>query len=79
MFGLEKYKDIFGKPNENLHTHFLNIAIFDLVLTILFAFIITLIINFTFWNFIIIFIIIFSIGQLFHFIFGVQTSFIKIF
>jgi hypothetical protein len=36
MFGLSKYKDIFGKPNEGVHKYrFFTIAILDVVATIL--------------------------------------------
>jgi hypothetical protein len=75
--GLDQYKDIFGKPGEDVHKIRIPIfdwALLDTSLVILIVFIFYL---FGYKRFILIFIILFFLGQEFHYIFGVQTAFIK--
>ena len=69
-------KDTFGRPGEGVHSiRFLNIAIVDLLLTIAFSYLISIIFN---TRLIYTFIIIFLIGQLVHFHYGVDTTFTKL-
>jgi len=67
-----KYKDILGKPNEGIHKYrIFNIAIFDVLLTIFVAFIISF---FSKINFFIILILLFIAGIILHRIFCVRTT-----
>ena len=71
-----KYKNIFGKPNEGVHKHFLGIAWFDLVGTLLICFLIW---RFTslyksLYNLIMIVLIALLLGVIFHRIFCVNTT-----
>jgi fatty acid desaturase len=71
-----KYKDILGKPKEGVHKYrIFNIAIVDVILTILLALFISYIFKFNFW---ITLLIIFLIGILAHRIFCVRTTIDKI-
>ena len=70
-----KYKYIFGKPNEGIHKYrFLNSAIIDYILTIFISIITTyftnkpLVLTTIFW---------FLLGILLHILFGVDTQVIK--
>jgi hypothetical protein len=48
--GLCRYKDIFGKPNTGVHSYrFFDIAIADVMLTILAAFILSYALSYPFW------------------------------
>ena len=68
MFSLCKYKDIFGKPNEGVHSYrILDIAIVDVIATI----IIGSIFNFNLFN-------LFLLGIISHRIFCVRTTVDKI-
>ena len=68
-----KYKDIFGKVNTGLHSYRINnIAIIDVLLTILGAYIINYI--FSKYNFYIILVILFLLGIFLHRIFCVKTT-----
>ncbi len=72
-----KYKDIFGKPREGLHSYrIFDIAIVDLVLTILVAFLIKLLKPQI--EFIWIFSSLFLTGIIFHRIFCVRTTIDKL-
>ncbi len=72
-----KYKNIFGKPNEGIHSYrILNIAIVDLLATILGAYILSFFIKNV--NVYIIFIILFLLGQLLHKLFCVETTISKL-
>lgn len=70
------YKNIFGEPKKGFHsTRFLGFAVGDTVGTVLLAWLISYIWNFKFfptllWTFI--------IGEILHYIFGVQTSFLSV-
>ena len=67
------YKDIFGKVGKGLHSYrVLNIAIVDVVLTILGAFSVHLL--FPKYNFIYILLFLFIIGIILHRIFCVRTT-----
>jgi len=71
-----EYKDIFGKPNEGVHSYrFLGIAVVDLALTIIGAFIISLISGYSFWKTLIALLI---IGTIIHILFCVDTTVTKI-
>jgi len=68
-----KYKDIFGKVGEGVHSYrIFNIAIVDVLLTVLAAFIIYLLIPK--YNFFYILIVLFIIGIILHRIFCVRTT-----
>jgi len=72
-----QYKNIFGKVNEGLHSYrIFNIAIIDVLLTILLSFIIYLFIPK--FNFIYILLAIFIIGIISHRLFCVSTTIDKL-
>lgn len=72
-----KYKDIFGKVNTGLHSYrIFNIAIVDVLLTILLGFIIKYI--FPTVNIYCILLILFLLGIIFHRIFCVKTTINKL-
>jgi len=85
-----KYKDIFGKPNEGVHPYrFLNLALVDIIVTIIFGILIGLILNkiddsksqnknlrfsiFSF-NIIKIIVLLFLLGIVLHRLFCVRTT-----
>ena len=69
-----KFKDIFGKPNMGAHKwHVGPFAVVDTLLTIVLAIIIF---QFLKVNFLIIFALVFIVGELAHIAFGVQTAFL---
>ncbi len=71
-FGLCKYKDIFGKPGTGAHSYrIFNIAIIDVVSTIIVAWLISYFFHFTFWKTLVIF---FLFGILMHRLFCVRTT-----
>ena len=71
-----KYKDIFGKPNTGVHSYrIFNIAIVDLLLTILVAFIIARLLKKPFW---IVLLILFLLGIILHHLFCVRTTIDKL-
>jgi hypothetical protein len=68
-----KYKDMFGKVGKGLHSYrILNIAIVDVLLTIIIAFIINLL--FPTYKFIYILVLLFITGIILHRIFCVKTT-----
>ena len=77
MFGLDRYKNIFGKPGKGIHRfRIFNIAIVDVLLTLLLAGIVK--INFfQNVNYIIILIGTFILGIIMHQLFGVKTTVIN--
>jgi len=76
MLNLCKYKDIFGKPNEGAHSYrIFNIAIVDVVLTILAAYLLSI---FTGYKFIYTVIFMFILGIISHRIFCVRTTIDKL-
>jgi len=67
-----KYKNIFGKPKEVVHSYrFLNFAIVDVVMTILFAFILSYFLKYSF-RYIVLFL--FILGIILHRLFCVRTT-----
>ena len=71
-----KYKDALGKPNEGIHKYRIyNIAIADVVMTIIGALIISSIFKF---NFLTTLIILFLLGIILHRMFCVKTTIDKI-
>ena len=74
---LDRYKDIFGKPGEGVHRFRIPIvdwALVDVTLIVLLTIIFYML---GYKQIFLIFIILFFVGQLFHYMFGVQTAFIK--
>jgi hypothetical protein len=85
-----EYRDIFGKPNEGIHERrFLGMAVWDIVFTLIAAVLITLKYRFIEdtmgrhsyeiygLNVFVMFICLFLVAQIFHYIFGVKTAFLK--
>ena len=67
-----KYKDILGKPNTGLHSYrIFNIAIVDVLLTIIAAFLISYFFKF---NFLLTLCILFLVGIIAHRLFCVRTT-----
>lgn len=72
MFGLEKYKDIFGAPRTGAHAkRVLDIAIVDVVLTLILALIISLVFK---QNFALVSACLFGLSIIMHRLFGVRTK-----
>jgi hypothetical protein len=72
-----KYKDIFGKVDEGVHSYrIFNIAIVDVILTFLLAFIIQLLLPK--YNYYHILILLFILGIILHRMFCVRTTIDKI-
>jgi hypothetical protein len=72
MVNLCKYKDLLGKPNEGIHSYrIFNIAIADLLMTVLFALFLSYILK---YSFIIILIILLLLGIILHRVFCVHTT-----
>ena len=66
------YAFIFGKPNEGVHSsRFLGYAVVDSVATVLLAILIVFIWNVSLWKTIV---ILFVLGEILHYLFGVQTA-----
>jgi len=69
---LAQYKDIFGKPKQGPHSYrFMNIAIVDTILTIVLAFIISLVFKLDLF---ITIVITFIVGEISHYLFCVDTQ-----
>ena len=69
---LKRYKDIFGKPNEGIHSYrFMGTAIVDYVDTILLTVIFTYLTNIPL---VLSTIIVFVLGIVLHILFGVSTN-----
>lgn len=67
-----QYKDAFGKLNTGIHSYrFFGIAIFDTLLTVFIAFIIS---RFFGWNFLYTVIVFFLLGIFVHYIFCVEST-----
>lgn len=68
----KEFSEIFGRPNEGAHSYrFMNLAIVDVVGTIIGAFIIAKLFN---WNFFLTLLILFLIGIILHRLFCVNTT-----
>lgn len=77
MINLCKYKDIFGKPAKGVHKYrIFNFAFIDIIMTIIFGFIIAQIFNIDIWNSIV---VLFIVGILLHRLFCVRTTLDKLF
>jgi len=67
-----KYKDMLGKPNQGIHSYrFMGVAIADVIMTIIAAFVISKVFKF---NFVYTLFILFLIGIFLHHIFCVRTT-----
>ena len=66
-----QYKNILGEPGKGVHFHVFRIAVIDLLITILFALIVSKIYN---WNFWVVFLPLIFIGILLHRFFCVNTT-----
>ena len=76
MYNLCKYKDILGKPNQGVHSYrIFNIAIVDVLLTILAAYILSIV---TKYKFVYTLIFMFILGIISHRIFCVRTTIDKL-
>lgn len=74
--GLCSYKDIFGKPNEGVHKYrFFNIAIIDLLFTIIVAYLIS---KYYEWDFKYVLILLILLGIIMHRLFCVRTTIDKL-
>ena len=77
-----KYQDLFGKPNTGLHSYRLfNIAIVDVILTIIGSYILYLAIQkylYSYINFWLVLVIMFLLGIILHRLFCVRTTVDKI-
>ena len=72
MVKLCSYKDIFGKPNEGIHSYrIFNIAIVDVLLTVLCSWFISHYFKLRFFNTLV---ILFLLGIIFHWLFCVNTT-----
>jgi hypothetical protein len=71
------HKDIFGKPNEGVHSiRLFDFAIVDIIMTFIGAYILSQYYKKNVW---LIFILIFIYGQILHALFCVKTKFISLF
>jgi hypothetical protein len=72
-----KYKDIFGKSNEGVHSiRLFDFAIVDIIMTFVGAYFISQYLKKDIW---LIFILLFIYGQILHALFCVKTKFISLF
>jgi hypothetical protein len=72
----KNYSEIFGKPNEGAHSYrFFNLAIVDVILTIIGSFIIAKLFNL---NFLLVLLFIFILGIILHRLFCVNTTINKL-
>ena len=75
-FGLCKYKDIFGKPGTGAHSYrIFNIAIIDVIFTIIFAWLIAYFMKWCFWKTLL---GLFVLGIIMHRLFCVRTTIDKL-
>lgn len=69
-----KYKDVFGKPGEGIHsTRWGPVAAFDTGATILVAMLLALVFHTSFFSFLVILLGLFVLGEFLHWIFCVDT------
>ena len=72
MFGLCKYKNLFGEPNTGLRKYRnFNIAVIDTVVTILIVYLLCLFTKWRFWSTLV---IVFFLGIIAHRMFCVRTG-----
>ena len=71
-----KYKDILGVPGQGVHSiRFMNIAVVDVAMTILGAYLIAFYFNLPFW---VVLVFLFSLGIILHRLFCVKTTIDKL-
>ena len=74
--GLCKYKSVFGDPGKDVHSYrIFNIAIVDVLFTVIFAWLISLVFN---TSFVYTLIILFLLGIIMHRLFCVRTTIDKL-
>ena len=66
-----KYKNVLGEPGKGKHTHFMGVAWWDVLLTIISGVILSLLFN---WNMLYTIIVLFLLGILLHRLFCVRTT-----
>lgn len=72
MFGLERYSTIFGEPRTGAHAiRVFDIAIVDLVLTIILAYLVAYMMN---WRFLVVVVCLLILSIVMHRLFGVRTK-----
>lgn len=72
----KKFKDIFGEPNKGVHSYRLfDVAIVDVILTIVIGFLISYLFNVSFWKTLL---ILFLLGIILHRLFCVRTTIDKL-
>ena len=74
------FKDIFGKPNEGIHSYRVaGYAVADIILTFILAFVIMyFFMKHTIANFIMLLLVLFIVGEIIHWVFGVNTKFMSV-
>ena len=76
MFDLCKYKDLFGIPGQGVHSfRIFNIAVYDVALTVLGAFLISYFMKFNFYYTLL---VLFILGIILHKLFCVRTTIDKL-
>ncbi len=76
MDSLCKYKNLFGKPGKGVHSfRIFNIAVVDVILTILGAFLISFVMKFNFFSTLL---VLFLLGIIMHRLFCVRTTIDKL-
>lgn len=71
---MTKYAEIFGRPGEGLHRHVCGVAVWDVVLTVIAAILLSHATGVhAGWAIL----GLFMVGEGLHFIFGVETAFVK--
>lgn len=72
MFGLERYSTIFGEPRKGAHAlRIFDIAIVDLVLTVIVAWLVAYMMN---WRFLLVLVCLLIASIVMHRLFGVRTK-----
>jgi hypothetical protein len=67
-----KYKDLFGKPGQGIHSYrIFNIAIVDVIATVIGAFVLSYFMKKNFW---VVLFVLFVLGIILHHIFCVRTT-----
>ena len=66
-----QYKDALGIPGKGVHTHVFGVAIMDIIMTIIGAGALS---YFMKWNFILVLILLFTLGIVLHRVFCVRTT-----
>lgn len=70
-----KYKDLFGKPNQGVHSYrIFGFALFDILGTVVLALLISRAVKSSFWK---VFLLLFIAAEILHYLFCVDTAFMK--